>query len=247
MPVGLGTGLVLLLWFLGWRRAPGERRRWGVVAVPLALAPLVGAGTSYVSCVGFGAFSLGVVLLGLVGQGTALLAFGALILWLLGSELDVIIGPRLSTGYASQLAVFYVFSVIARALMTLGALWTFFPNLRQGQDRAIGVLFESLDDPLGRGLMILAAVVLAPLAEEVIFRGVLLPGLARQMHPGTALWISAALFALFHVPSHGLGAVFPGLLGVVFGWARLRTGSLLAPIMLHAANNLLVTVLAWSQ
>ena len=38
----------------------------------------------------------------------------------------------------------------------------------------------------------------------------------------------------------------PGLLGLVFGWARLRTGGLTAPIVLHAANNLFVSLLALS-
>jgi membrane protease YdiL (CAAX protease family) len=106
-------------------------------------------------------------------------------------------------------------------------------------------LISTTTTPLGRALMISAAVVVAPVAEEVVFRGILLPGLARHMRTQSALIVSAALFGLFHVPSHGIGAIMPGLLGLVFGWARLRTGSLAAPILLHAANNLLVTLLAW--
>jgi membrane protease YdiL (CAAX protease family) len=245
MPIGIGLGAILLLWLWAWRRAPEGRHRWVAVVVPLALAPLIGAGTAHVACVSIGGWSIGVMMLGLVAQGLALLCFGVLIMRLLRGELALVVGPKLSTARASRTAVFYIVTGLLRVLITLGVLWTLFPQLEQGQDQAISVLFDRLRGPLGRGLLVLAAVILAPLAEEVIFRGVLLPGLARQMRPGVALVLSAALFALFHVPSHGVGAVVPGMLGVVFGWARLRTGNLVAPIALHAANNLLVTLLAW--
>ena len=243
--VVVGTVLVLLLWLRARRRQPRARHRWVAVVVPLALAPIISAGCAHTACVVTGGWSIGGLLVGLIGQGLALLMLGALILWLLRGELTAVVGPMLSTGQASRFGVFYIIAALARAVAALLAVSMLFPELQAAQDTGVTMLFESVDDPLGRAMMVTAAVVIAPVAEEVIFRGVLLPGLAQSMRPSVALIVSAAVFALFHVPSHGAGAVVPGLLGLVFGWARLRTGGLAAPILLHGANNLLVTVLAW--
>jgi membrane protease YdiL (CAAX protease family) len=143
------------------------------------------------------------------------------------------------------LAVLYITSAMARAALVLFVLMTLVPSLADARDPAVGALFQGTDSPLGRAMLFSAAVVIAPLAEEVIFRGILLPGFARHMKTQNALVLSAILFGVFHIPSHGVGAIMPGVLGLVFGWARLRTGSLAAPMMLHAANNLFVTLLAW--
>jgi membrane protease YdiL (CAAX protease family) len=89
--------------------------------------------------------------------------------------------------------------------------------------------------------LLAAAVVLgAPLVEEVIFRGFLLPGLAA----GAGRWgrlgavaVSAALWALIHsqYDLFDMAAVFT--LGLVFGAARLHSGSLWVPMLLHAGVN----------
>jgi membrane protease YdiL (CAAX protease family) len=219
--------------------------RWAWVLVPIAVAPAIGIGTAFASCTTTGGWSIGTALLGLIAQGLAMLGLGWVVLRALRSELDARMGPQLSTGRAARLAVLYIASAMARAAIALYVLMTLVPSLQQARDPAVNALFEGTTSPLGRVLMVSAAVVLAPLAEEIVFRGILLPGLARHMKTQTALIISAALFGLFHVPSHGIGAIMPGLLGLVFGWARLRTGSLAAPVLLHMANNLLVTLLAW--
>lgn len=81
------------------------------------------------------------------------------------------------------------------------------------------------------------AVVAAPVAEELIFRGCLY-GMLRQVAGRlTALVVSSIVFAAIHghVPS------IPGLLLLAAGLALLyeRTGSLWAPVMVHAAFNAL--------
>ncbi len=90
-----------------------------------------------------------------------------------------------------------------------------------------------------------AAVVLAaPLFEEVLFRGFLLPGLARSpyLRGAGAVLLSSVLFALPHLQYDliDMTAVFG--LGVVFAVVRLRTGSTWLAIGLHALVNLLATV-----
>lgn len=79
------------------------------------------------------------------------------------------------------------------------------------------------------------AVVLAPLFEETIFRGVLLPVAARQLGPGWGVLISAAVFAVAHL---SLGELLPLLvLGLGLGWLRWSGGRLGSCVLMHALWN----------
>ncbi len=90
------------------------------------------------------------------------------------------------------------------------------------------------------GLAVLAG--LAPLAEELVFRG-LLYGWLEGRWGGAAAWIASSLaFAAAHVePAHAI-LVLP--LGLLFGWLRWRTGSLWPSLVAHTANNGLAVVAA---
>lgn len=80
-------------------------------------------------------------------------------------------------------------------------------------------------------------VVLAPLGEELFFRGLLFGALRRRFRFWAAATISGASFALFHV----IPLLMPLMFFVGLGLAYLyeRRGSLLAPIAAHAAFNLI--------
>jgi len=91
------------------------------------------------------------------------------------------------------------------------------------------------------------------LPEELFFRGFLLKLLEARFPPkrrilgggvGWALVLSAAAFAIVHLPKEGdpraLAVFFPGLL---FGWMRSATGSILAGTLTHGASNILIRVL----
>jgi len=96
--------------------------------------------------------------------------------------------------------------------------------------------------------------IVVALPEELFFRGFLLEMLERRFPPkrrilgggvGLALVISAAMFALIHLPKEGydprqLATFFPGLL---FGWMRSSTRSILASTVTHAGSNILVHLL----
>ena len=79
------------------------------------------------------------------------------------------------------------------------------------------------------------ALVLAPLFEETLFRGVLLPVLARRWGGGWGVLLSAAAFALAHL---SLGELLPlFVLGLGLGWLRLQSGRLGASVLMHGLWN----------
>jgi membrane protease YdiL (CAAX protease family) len=82
-------------------------------------------------------------------------------------------------------------------------------------------------------------VVLAPLFEEIAFRGLLFATLRRRLGPTSSALLSAAVFGA----AHGYGLLgFISVLwsGLLWAWAYEKTGSLLPGILAHAINNFLV-------
>ncbi|TAN01148.1 MAG: CPBP family intramembrane metalloprotease [Rhodanobacteraceae bacterium] len=102
--------------------------------------------------------------------------------------------------------------------------------------------------PVGlRVLLALLVVCVAPVVEELVFRGVLLSGLASRMRVGWAIVASALIFGCVHLPDfkfvwYPVPALI--LLGLALAWLRVRTRSLWPSITLHATNNFMA-VLAW--
>ncbi|MBI4858897.1 MAG: CPBP family intramembrane metalloprotease [Candidatus Riflebacteria bacterium] len=92
-------------------------------------------------------------------------------------------------------------------------------------------------------VVVLALVVVAPIVEETLFRGVLFTALrhARFSRWG-AIVASALLFSLIHPPLDAV-AVIP--LGMALAWVYERTGSLAAPVLLHGLANAAVLVRAY--
>ncbi|MFT5465363.1 MAG: membrane protease YdiL (CAAX protease family) [Verrucomicrobiales bacterium] len=84
--------------------------------------------------------------------------------------------------------------------------------------------------------MIIGACVLAPLYEEIIFRGFLYPALKRFVQPVVAAIVISGIFAAAHT---NLGALLPlGVLSLMLILAYEVTGSLLVPMIVHSGFNL---------
>ncbi|MCB2357995.1 CPBP family intramembrane glutamic endopeptidase [Clostridium estertheticum] len=84
-------------------------------------------------------------------------------------------------------------------------------------------------------ILILSIAVIAPIYEEVIFRGILLKGMANKMDPNLALIISALIFALVHMNiPQGINAF---LLGLIIGAIYLSSNSIYLCIFAHFINN----------
>ena len=92
-------------------------------------------------------------------------------------------------------------------------------------------------------------VLLAPVVEELVFRGLLFGTLRRGLNMWTSAVLSAAVFAVAHgYGAWGFASVFSS--GVLWALAYERTGSLLPPILAHAATNfmtasVLMILLRW--
>ena len=86
--------------------------------------------------------------------------------------------------------------------------------------------------------------ILAPLAEEVVFRGAILRtllGIMSKKNHWVAIMISAVIFGVVHANlAQFINAL---LMGLLLGWMYYRTGSLVPGILLHWINNTMAYVL----
>lgn len=169
--------------------------------------------------------------------------YGALASWIVWACRGAGIGLRrlvgaLPHGYAGLswvrlaglLAVTMAFS-LGSALVWMYALSIVAPG-------ALEFLIEALStepDP-GLGYQVafaVLAVVLAPVLEETLFRGILVNRWGYRWGLPTALIVSSIAFGILHANPFGIGIV-----GLVAALLYLRTGTLIVPIVFHATNNL---------
>jgi membrane protease YdiL (CAAX protease family) len=93
-------------------------------------------------------------------------------------------------------------------------------------------------------LLWISVVVVAPVTEELLFRGFLHRGWAASWLGATGtIALTSVLWAALHQQYNWAGILFIFLMGLIFGWMRQRTGSTTLTIALHGFNNLLCTVL----
>ncbi len=96
---------------------------------------------------------------------------------------------------------------------------------------------DLVDAAHGGWVVLLAFVVIigAPIVEEIVYRGVVQPGLVASWGRTAGIVTTAALFAAIHMQP----VEFPGLLAfaLVLGWARHSTGTIGMSIVTHMAFN----------
>ncbi len=229
----LAMGVLLALWALGRRRGADER--------PLqVVGVLVAAGLgALVTAQGLSA------LLGGPSRGGVLLSVWAQCLILVGLAAALVRrgAPGAETPEARPWFPIYVASV--GLLITLGVrtlmlmVWVTQLLVVSPDESQHPITQLARAGPLGAvGWVLIAvpAVLLAPVGEELLFRGVLLPWLSGWMGRVATLTVSAGVFASLHL----FYGVFTGwilFLGLLLGWARVASGGLRAPILLHMTIN----------
>lgn len=93
----------------------------------------------------------------------------------------------------------------------------------------------------------LKVAVVAPIVEELIFRGLIFHGFRKNYNGFVAIFMSALLFSLFHLNPWQIPATF--ILGLLLGWLMLRTNNIFVAIIGHSINNawVLLTVTYWDE
>ncbi len=127
-------------------------------------------------------------------------------------------------------------------VLTAAMMWqeSVFPQPRFLRDLLDN--FLRYRDGLELGLILVLAAGIVPVCEEILFRGYLQSGLIRLMASAPkGIIASAFIFAAFHLDPWRFVATL--ILGVWLGFLAHRGGSLILPILAHAANNLLAITL----
>lgn len=149
---------------------------------------------------------------------------------------------RIAIGLGAGLAAFLV--------LTLGVGWI----IRLVIETTGGTVPEVQEDlrelatqPRTAPYVILGAGVVAPLAEELFYRGMLFAAMRRRFSLWPAAGLSSVVFALSHLQSSldgyilVIAIILP--LGIFLAWLYERTGTLAAPMAAHAAYNLVQVIL----
>lgn len=135
-------------------------------------------------------------------------------------------------GFLGYMALFiFIVSILSQLV----------PGLDTEQTQELGFSKDTSGD--GLLLVFVSLVVLPPIVEEIMVRGFLFPGLRKKLSFLSAAIISSALFGLAHLGGgEGGSAIWIAtidtfILGMVLSYLREKTGSLWAPIAVHAVKN----------
>lgn len=161
-------------------------------------------------------------------NGSFLLVLGAALVWVWEGDVGLRVGDTFQR-WREVVAVGLVLSIVA---------WTFVLLTASNVYSEADPLFE---------------LVLVPAGEELVFRGVPLGWLLSRLTEGRpapaaarlAIIVSAVAFGAGHASNALFGAgdfalvqvVAATVLGLIFGWLRIETGSIIAPILLHGVVN----------
>ena len=242
----VGLGYVAVRQLSVRRHLPPERYRGPAVLI-LALLVL---GFAFLVALPFGADAI--VLTGGEGEvsalGAAVLVLSTqvallLVSWLLvvrpgalaglpslpGRDPSGAVASGLGWGLVAWVGATAVAGAVVAALQAIGI---------EPEPQVAGQAIATLDP----WLVVLAVVIMAPVAEEVFFRGIVFNALLREGGRRWAYLGSAALFGLIHLELVAIVPLF--LLGFALAWIYERTSNLLAPIAMHATVNGISVALA---
>lgn len=106
------------------------------------------------------------------------------------------------------------------------------------------VMTEAYLTSVWPGLFWIAAVVFAPVFEEVFFRGFLFEGFRNsKMGAIGAILLTSLFWSVSHLQYNLFQIASIFVMGIIFGIARHKTGTIWAPLIMHVFNNLLAVLL----
>ncbi len=99
-------------------------------------------------------------------------------------------------------------------------------------------LLPEVAAPTGRGVyMLLALLVIAPIFEELLCRGVILEAIRRKHGGFIACVLSSLIFGVMHLEPQAVLNAF--MIGMLLGYLYIRTNSIFAPMLIHLFNNVI--------
>jgi uncharacterized protein len=170
------------------------------------------------------------------------LGLGAMALWHFAGRDWAAMGFAASrdSGVATGITIGALAALALRPILV-----AFSPKAAAGIRKQFGPL-EAMLPRDGRQLFwALIVSVFAGVFEEIAYRGYLMAYFGTWLDQWGALAASSLLFGLAHLYQGKWGVPVTALLGALFGWVYLETGSLILPILLHAALDLSAMVTAW--
>ena len=240
---------------------PGDRLRAAMLEIGLAVGGLL-LGTiilTILSALGLlpteGSLGRGVQMAG--GPAITLLAvlgYRAVAQWIDRNESPMLgagvkpgaLFPRSSVGVAVGVAALGIGAAIGGSyVLGLGLELIGAPVAEQDNILKLVEGFKSGDDVLPLILLAVSAVALAPMTEELLFRGLVFRRIAARGHAWPEAYaLSAAVFAAIH--TNPAGFVIYAWLGLVFAESYRRSGRLWVAMLVHAGNNAFaLSLLVW--
>lgn len=197
-------------------------------------------------------------LLTLLGVFIVATVLGSLLTGILQKMGSVSVGFGSFLGYVIQFSLVIIFGLFQRKirspkgtrLLKFGLakldfviiLWGTIMVLATGVviEPLLNLFPETYLDRLGNimaagGWMMFTSIVIAPIMEEILFRGILQDALMRKYGVFVGILIASAVFGIVHlIPQQVVNAF---MIGIVLGYIFYRTGALLPVILIHCINN----------
>jgi membrane protease YdiL (CAAX protease family) len=215
--------------------SPTRTHRWGLGAYLLAeVVFLLVSGLISVFAIGDGGPTIGTLIIALAVPTLLAASIALLITWVRGN------GPRIDLGLAwswRDLGVGLAFGFGGLAL-TIPASIVYVAIVGEDATSAVGDVFGGIRaGPALAALVLVIVVFVAPMCEEILYRGLLWGGIEKIAGRWVAFAVSTLLFAIAHFEFTRMPLLL--VVAIPIAIARLYTGRLLASIVAHQVNNLL--------
>ncbi|UTC94989.1 CPBP family intramembrane metalloprotease [Treponema denticola] len=104
------------------------------------------------------------------------------------------------------------------------------------------LILEKSLRPCFEPFMFIATVIISPIFEEILYRGLMYNKLKEISNAFIGVLISSILFALLHIPKYGFGinTFFLFLVGILLAYCYEKSNNIYVPIFVHSINNFFI-------
>ena len=185
-----------------------------------------------------------------------------------GEGLDLLGQPRAPAGTGLVISILAIFVLLLAARLSQIPVREYFalhrPTYLDGYYWAIGVTISAILNTFLNNvadanfaieayhvarsnrmlpLLLVSIVIWEPIYEELVFRGFIFRGWSQRLGPVVTIVLTSALCSVIHLQYSWQGTSFLTGFGLVLGWVRWRTGSVIAPLFLHFTVNFITMML----